>query len=147
MSRKSLLYLVLFLLLSAGNIYFVCRYFILPQAEFQVEGNENDFLCRWYSNAASVTVENDNIVGVGAASDASDFYWTVTDSYFMLNYNKAMVVDYNKDFVADYVLTADGERYIQVNGELVRISEFHFKTRTATLPDGKIVYWKNNRWQ
>ena len=109
MSRKSLLYLILFLLLAVGNVYFVCRYFASARTEFQVEGDKNDFLCRWGSNAASVRIENGNIAGVGAASAESDFYWAVTESYFMLNYNCAVIVDYNKDFIADYIRAADGK--------------------------------------
>ena len=147
MSKKSLLYVILFLVLSAGNIYFACRCFISPQSEFQVEGDKNDFLCRWDSNAASVRIENGNIAGVGAASAESDFYWAVTESYFMLNYNCAVIVDYNKDFIADYIRTADGKKYIQMNGELVSIFELNLKMRTATLPDGKIMRWKNNHWE
>ena len=147
MSKKSLLYLILFLLLLAGNIYFACRYFASAQPEFQVEGDKNDFLCRWDSNAASVRIENGNIAGVGAAASESDFYWAVTNSYFMLNYNCAVVVDYNKDFIADRIQTADGKKYIQIKGELIQVSGFDFKKRIATLPDGKTVCWKDNRWQ
>ena len=147
MSRKSLLYLILFLLLAVGNVYFVCRYFASARTEFQIEGSKNDFLCRWGSNAASVRIENGNIAGVGAASAESDFYWAVTESYFMLNYNCAVIVDYNKDFIADYIRTADGKKYIQMNGELVSIFELNLKMRTATLPDGKIVRWDKNHWE
>lgn len=147
MSKKSLLYLILFVLLLAGNIYFACRYFVAVRTEFQLEGDKNDFLCRWGSNAASVRVENGNIAGVGAAVAESDFYWAVTDSYFMLNYNCAVIVDYNKDFIADRIQTADGKKYIQIKGELILISEFDFKKRIATLPDGKTICWKNDRWQ
>ena len=147
MSKKSLLYLILFVLLLAGNIYFACRYFVAARTEFQLEGDKNDFLCRWGSNAASVRVENGNIAGVGAAAAESDFYWAVTDSYFMLNYNCAVIVDYNKDFIADRIQTADGKKYIQIKGELILISEFDFKKRIATLPDGKTICWKNDRWQ
>ena len=147
MSKKSLLYLILFVLLLAGNIYFACRYFASTRTEFQLEGNKNDFLCRWGSNAASVRVENGNIAGVGAAAAESDFYWAVTDSYFMLNYNCAVIVDYNKDFIADRIQTADGKKYIQIKGKLILISEFDFEKRAATLPDGKTICWKNDRWQ
>ena len=147
MSKKSLLYIILFLLLLAGNIYFAYRYFASARTEFQLEGDKNDFLCRWGSNAASVRIENGNIAGVGAAAAESDFYWAVTNSYFMLNYNCAVVVDYNKDFIADRIQTADGKKYIQIKGELILISEFDFKKRIATLPDGKTVCWKDNRWQ
>ena len=147
MSKKSLLYLILFVLLLAGNIYFAYRYFVAVRTEFQLEGDKNDFLCRWGSNAASVRVENGNIAGVGAAAGESDFYWAVTDSYFMLNYNCSVIVDYNKDFIADRIQTADGKKYIQIKGELILISEFDFKNRIATLPDGKTICWKNDRWQ
>ena len=65
----------------------------------------------------------------------------------MLNYNCAVIVDYNKDFIADYIRTADGKKYIQMNGELVRIFELNLKMRTATLFDGKIVRWDKNHWE
>ena len=146
MSKKSLLYGILFLVLSAGNIYFACRCFISPQSEFQVEGDKNDFLCRWDSNAASVRIENGNIAGVGATAAESDFYWAVTKSYFMLNYNCAVIVDYNKDFIADYIRTADGKKYIQIKGELIQVSGFNFKKRIAILSDGKAMCWKDNHW-
>ena len=146
MAKKSLFCFILFLLLVSGNIYFACRYFASAQPEFQLEGDKNDFLCRWGSNAASVRIENGNIAGVGAAAAESDFYWAVTNSYFMLNYNCAVVVDYNKDFIADRIQTADGKKYIQIKGELIQVSGFDFKKRIATLPDGKTVCWKDNRW-
>ena len=90
MTKKSLFFFILLLLLLSGNIYFACRYFASAQPEFQLEGDKNDFLCRWDSNAASVRIENGNIAGVGAAAAESDFYWAVTNSYFMLNYNCAV---------------------------------------------------------
>ena len=147
MTKKSLFFFILLLLLLSGNIYFACRYFVSARTEFQVEGDKNDFLCRWGSNAASVRIENGNIAGVGAASAESDFYWAVTESYFMLNYNCAVIVDYNKDFIADYIRTADGKKYIQMNGKLVSIFELNLKMRTATLSDGKIVRWDKNHWE
>ena len=146
MAKKSLFCFILFLLLVSGNIYFACRYFVSTRTEFQVEGDKNDFLCRRGSNAASVRIENGNIASVGAAAAESDFYWTTTESYFMLNYNCAVIVDYNKDFIADYIRTADGKKYIQIKGELIQVSGFNFKKRIATLPDGKTAYWKNNKW-
>ena len=146
MAKKSLFCLILFLLLVSGNIYFACRYFVSTRTEFQVEGDKNDFLCRRGSNAASVRIENGNIASVGAAAAESDFYWTTTESYFMLNYNCAVIVDYNKDFIADYIRSADGKKYIQIKGELIQVSGFNLKKRIATLPDGKTAYWKNNKW-
>ena len=147
MTKKSLFCFILFLLLLSGNIYFACRYFVSARTEFQVEGDKNDFLCRRGSNAASVRIENGNIASVGAAAAESDFYWAVTESYFMLNYNCAVIVDYNKDFIADRIQTADGKKYIQNKGELIQVSGFDFKKRIAILLDGKTVCWKDNRWQ
>jgi hypothetical protein len=96
---------------------------------------------------ASVIVENDNIIAVGAAAKESDFYWAVVGNCFMLNYNNAMVIDYNQDFLADYILMPDGKKYIQMNGQLTAISNSDLKNKSITLPNGKMMVWRNNRWQ
>ena len=115
--HKKLIWIFVILLLLPGNIYLIYHCFVsvpAKKAEFRVEGQKNDFLCRWQNNMASVIVENDNIIAVGAAAKESDFYWAVVGNCFMLNYNNAMVIDYNQDFLADYILMPDGKKYIQI---------------------------------
>ena len=147
MAKKSLFYFILFLLLLSGNIYFACRYFVSARTEFQVEGDKNDFLCRRGSNAASVIVDNNNIIAVGAAASNSDFYWAAIGNLFMLNYNNCMVIDYNRDFIADYISMPKEKKYIQINGKLILIEKIDLINKIATFPDGKMMVWKNNRWQ
>ena len=150
MDRKTLTGLIMLALLLPGNIYLGYRYFVdkaVQEAEFKVEGNKNDFLCRWQSNMASVMVEDGRITAVGAAAGESDFYWGVAGNYFILNFNKAMAVDFDRNFLADYILMPDGKKYIQVNGSLVAIAKGDLKNKTATLPDGKVMVWQNGHWQ
>ncbi|MBQ9753848.1 MAG: hypothetical protein IJV93_03760 [Lentisphaeria bacterium] len=148
--HKKLIWIFVILLLLPGNIYLIYHCFVSVPAkkdEFRVEGQKNDFLCRWQNNMASVIVENDNIIAVGAAAKESDFYWAVVGNCFMLNYNNAMVIDYNQDFLADYILMPDGKKYIQMKGQLIPISGSDLKNRSVTLPSGKVMSWQNGAWQ
>ena len=112
-SKKTFVFLVvlLLLLLLPGNIYRAYKSCIGPRSAeergFVVEGDGNDFLCRWRSNGVLVTVRNDNIMTVGAAAAGSDFFWGVTEGFFVLNYNNAMAVDFDKDFLADFIAAPD----------------------------------------
>lgn len=145
MSKKSLLYLLLLLLLP-GNIHLVYCCFA-EKAEYKVEGNKNSFLCRWQNNCATVTVENGNISMVGAAAENSEFSWVVMEHSFLLSYNLTAAIDYNKDFIADYIWFPGGKEYIQIGGKLVSVSKVDRKKRTAVLPDGKVMKWQNGSWQ
>ena len=152
-SKKTFVFLVvlLLLLLLPGNIYLAYKSCIGPrsaeQRGFVVEGDGNDFLCRWRSNAASVVVRNDNITTVTAVAAQNFFFWGVTEGFFILNYNNAMVVDFNKDFLADYVAAPDGKRYIQMNGRLVSVADCKPKEKRFTLQDGRTFVWRDGRWQ
>ena len=147
---KKILLLLAAALLLPGNIYLVYNYFSSASAKktgFEVEGDKNNFLCRWGSNAASVIVDNNNIIAVGAAASNSDFYWAAIGNLFMLNYNNCMVIDYNRDFIADYISMPKEKKYIQINGKLILIEKIDLINNTVTLPDGKVMSWKDNRWQ
>ena len=148
--HKKILLLLAAILLLPGNIYLVWHYFSSDSAKktgFEVEGNENDFICRRGSNAASVIVDNNNIIAVGAAASNSDFYWAAIGNLFMLNYNNCMVIDYNRDFIADYISMPKEKKYIQINGKLILIEKIDLINKIVTFPDGKMMVWKNNRWQ
>ena len=156
MSGKKFAYLVvsllLLLLLLPGNIYIVYKSCIGPRSAeergFVVEGDGNDFLCRWRSNGVLVTVRNDNIIAVGAAADGSDFFWGVTEGYFVLNYNNAMAIDFNKDFLADFIAAYDKKKsYIQLNGRLEPVASYELKALRFTLQDGRTFVWREGRWQ
>lgn len=148
MHKKTLVYLVMLLMLLPGNIFLGFHYLTSHQKSgFDVEGNKNDFLCRWQNNTVSVVVKNDNIIAVGAAAKESDFYWSVVGNYFMLNYNNAMVIDYNRDFLVDYILMPNGKKYIQMNGRFIPVSGSDLKNRSVTLPSGKVMSWQNGSWQ
>ena len=153
MSRKNFAYLVviLLLLLLPGNIYLAYKSCIGPrsaeQRGFVVEGDGNHFLCRWRSNGASVDIEKNNIIAVGAAAAGSDFFWGVTEGYFILNYNNAMAIDFNRDFLADYVAASDEKRYIQLNGRLEPVASYELKALRFTLQDGRTFVWRDGRWQ
>ena len=154
MSRKTFVFLVviLLLLLLPGNIYLAYKSCIGPrsaeQRGFVVEGDGNDFLCRWRSNGASVIIEKNNITAVAAAAAESDFFWGATEGYFVLNYNNAMAVDYNKDFLADFIIAYDKEKsYIQLNGRLEPVAGYDLKALRFTLQDGRTFVWRDGRWQ
>ena len=153
MSGKKFAYLVvsLLLLLLPGNIYIVYKSCIGPRSAeergFVVEGDGNDFLCRWRSNGVLVTVEKNNIKAVGAAAAGSDFFWGVTEGYFILNYNNAMAIDFNKDFLADYVAASDEKRYIQLNGRLEPVASYELKALRFILQDGRTFVWRDGRGQ
>ena len=154
MSGKKFAYLVvlLLLLLLPGNIYIVYKSCIGPRSAeergFVVEGFGNDFLCRWRSNGVLVTVRNDNIIAVGAAAAGSDFFWGVTEGYFVLNYNNAMAIDFNKDFLADFIAAYDKKKsYIQLNGRLEPVASYELKALRFTLQDGRTFVWCDGRWQ
>ena len=150
MKSKFLIYLLTLILLLPGNIYLVYHYFICglaKHADVMLEGNENNFLYRWKNNAASLLVENGNIVSVGGVSQKSFFSWAVIGGYFVLNCNNAMAVDYNQDFLTDYIRRPDGKMYIQLNGKFILIEKIDLINKTVTFPDGKAMVWKNNRWQ
>ena len=153
MSRKNFAYLVVILLvlLLPGNIYLAYKSCIGPRSAeergFVVEGDGNDFLCRWRSNGVLVTVEKNNIKAVGAAAAGSDFFWGVTEGYFILNYNNAMAIDFNRDFLADYVAASDEKRYIQLNGRLEPVASYELKALRFTLQDGRTFVWRDGRWQ
>ena len=150
MKRKFLIYLFTLILLLPGNIYLVYHYFICglaKHADVMPEGNENNFIYRWKNNAASLLVENGNIVSVGGVSQKSFFSWAVIGGYFVLNCNNAMAVDYNQDFLTDYIWRPDGKMYIQLNGKFILIEKIDLINKTVTFPDGKAMVWKNNRWQ
>ena len=147
---KKILLLLAAILLLPGNIYLVYNYFSSASAKktgFEVEGDKNNFLCRWGSNAASVIVDNNNITAVGAAAPDSDFYWAAIGNLFMLNYNNCMVIDYNRDFIADYISMPEERKYIQINGKLIPIASSNLKTSSVTLPNGKILTWQKDHWQ
>ena len=152
-SRKTFVFLVvlLLLLLLPGNIYLAYKSCIGPrsaeQRGFVVEGDGNDFLCRWRSNGVLVTVRNDNIMTVGAAAAGSDFFWGVTEGFFILNYNNAMAVDFDKDFLADFIAAPDEKSYIQMNGRLVPVASYELKALRFTLQDGRTFVWREGRWQ
>ena len=153
MSRQNFAYLVvlLLLLLLPGNIYLAYKSCIGPRSAeergFVVEGDGNHFLCRWRSNGASVDIEKNNIIAVGAAAAGSDFFWGVTEGYFVLNYNNAMAIDFNRDFLADYVAASDEKRYIQLNGRLEPVASYELKALRFTLQDGRTFVWRDGRWQ
>ena len=150
MKRKFLIYLFTLILLLPGNIYLVYHYFICglaKHADVMPEGNENNFIYRWKNNAASLLVENGNIVSVGGVSQKSFFSWAVIGNNFMLNYNNTAVFDFNQDFLADYIRMPDGKKYIQINGKLILIEKIDLINKIVTFPDGKMMVWKNNRWQ
>ena len=153
MSGKKFAYLVvsLLLLLLPGNIYIVYKSCIGPRSAeergFVVEGDGNDFLCRWRSNGVLVTVRNDNIIAVGAAADGSNFFWGVTEGYFVLSYNNMVAIDFNKDFLADFINAPDEKSYIQMNGRLEPVASYELKALRFTLQDGRTFVWREGRWQ
>ena len=154
LSKKTFVFLVviLLLLLLPGNIYLAYKSCIGPRSAeergFVVEGDGNDFLCRWRSNGVLVTVEKNNIKAVAAAAAESDFFWCVTEGYFVLNYNNTMAVDYNKDFLADFISAYDKKKsYIQLNGRLVPVASYELKALRFTLQDGRTFVWREGRWQ
>ena len=154
MTRKTVVFFVvlLLLLLLPGNIYLAYRSCIGPRSAeargFVVEGDGNDFLCRWRSNGVLLTIKKNNIIAVGAAANGSDFFWGATEGYFVLNYNNTMVVDYNKDFLADFIAAHDKEKsYIQLNGRLEPVASYDLMTKRFTLQDGRTFVWCDGRWQ
>ena len=152
-SKKTFVFLVVFLLLLLlpGNIYLAYKSCIGPRSAeergFVVEGEGNDFLCRWRSNGVLVTVRNDNIMTVGAAAAGSDFFWGVTEGFFILNYNNAMAVDFDKDFLADFIAAPDEKSYIQMNGRLVPVASYELKALRFTLQDGRTFVWRGGCWR
>ena len=39
------------------------------------------------------------------------------------------------------------KKYIQINGKLILIEKIDLINKIVTFPDGKMMVWKNNRWQ
>ena len=152
-SKKTFVFLVvlLLLLLLPGNIYLAYKSCTGPRSAeergFVVEGDGNDFLCRWRSNGVLVTVRNDNIIAVGAAADGSNFFWGVTEGYFVLSYNNMVAIDFNKDFLADFINAPDEKSYIQMNGRLEPVASYELKALRFTLQDGRTFVWREGRWQ
>ena len=150
MKKKFLIYLLTLTLLLPGNIYLIYHYFICGLAKHtgvMLEGKDNNFIFRWKNNIATVMVENDNIMAVGGNTPKSDFFWAVIGNNFMLNYNNTAVFDFNQDFLADYIRMPKEKKYIQINGKLILIEKIDLINKIVTFPDGKMMVWKNNRWQ
>ena len=98
-------------------------------------------------NTANVVVENNNISVVGALAGKSNLHCVAVENCFILTYNNTTVIDHNRDFLIDYIKMPDGRKYIQINGKYVPVVSIDFKNFSAALPDGRILFWKNNRWQ
>ena len=147
MYKKLLIYFALLLLLP-GNIYLAYRYWHSLQTGYTVEGEPNDFLCRYFSgNAVFLTIRNDNIKSAAASGTDSDFFWGTTDGFNILCYNSVTAFDYNKDYIFDLILLPGEKKAISVNGRYVPVLNKISDARTVTLPDGKTMTWKNNHWQ
>ena len=148
MKKKILLFLFAVLLLP-GNIYLVYLFLSSPAREmgFKISGNPNDFICRWGKNRANLVAEDDNINVAGVVSPESNLHFVAAQKSFLLTYNHTLIIDFNRDFLADYIKKPDGKEYIRIDGRYVPVISSNLQYDTVTLPDGKVLSWKNNQWQ
>ena len=145
---KFLLLCFAFLLLLPGNIYLAYSLFVPEKPEgYKVEGNSNEFTCRWEKNSATLHVNSGNIIFVKAHAPQSDFLWGVKEDFYVLYYNQVCAFDFNKDYIFDLISHSGKKRFITINGKYIPISNFDLDSRTVALPNGKTMIWKSDHWQ